>query len=422
MQQRTGKTLTFFLALARLWLKGVRRVVVICPKSAVGVWRRQARLHLKIPYAFFDGQSLAAEPHPKALQILCINFERTWRTNGWELINQFKPDVFIVDEIHRIASKSSRQSYATFELGQQCAYRWGGTGTPTEEDEIDFFGEFRFIDPDLLGRDWKTFERRWCRKSGFGNYGRRIKKHKRKELLRLVKPYVFTITRDEALHLPPEENYVVPVKLTGECAKAYRKIEEELKLEIQDEVIVTPMRMTQMIKLQQLTGGFLLTEESRIRFEQDKLATLVDWIQDYPRRKKIVVFARFTEEIEALRHTLTNLGRTVGVLHGKTKDRTIWEDFQDRKDPAILLCQAQTGGEAIELSVGDIGVFYSKLWSWRSYDQCRARLLGRKKVVEFVSFEAEGTIDEDISHVLDRKGGSARAILSALKNRRTIRG
>lgn len=419
MEQRTGKTLACLLALARLWKQGLRRVLVVGPKSSFGVWKRQARLHLNIPYIVFDG-STEGFFHPEGvmarvggLQIAFVNYERTWRLPQGCLDDA---EAVIVDESHRIKHGSSRQSKACWLLGVPASYRVILTGTPTDGDEIDLWSQFRFLDSELLGDDWREFERKWCRKAGYGNFARKIKKHKKKDYMRIVRPYCFHMTRDEALHLPKEQDYVIEFPLTGKVAKAYEDLETKLRTEVRGEAVVTPRRVTQMIKLQQLTGGFLHTTESTVRMSQDKLNTMHDWLQDYSPKTKIIVFARFVEEINAI-NWLFSKSRSVGILWGKSKDRGIWERFQDEVEPRMLVIQSQTGGESIEVSVADIGIFYSRTFSWINYDQCRARLLGRRKNVLFGHLLAENSIDIDIYEGVRHKGNGASSILSQLNRR-----
>lgn len=415
---RTGKTLTSFLALARLWRRGlVSKVVIFCPKSAIGVWKRQAKAHLNIPYTMSTLDDLC--PQEGALNFLLVNYEATWRPRQKAAIQEFMSGdhaAAVTDEGHRIGNPRSRQSKAVGELGKAAEYRINLTGTPTDGDELELWGQFRFVRPQLLGDDWKQFESKWLRKAGYGNYDRKLKKHLRKDFYRLLSPYTFIIRRDEVLDLPPIDEYEIPFNLTGEAKRVYRELEDELYTEIAGETVVTPMRIQQMIRLQQVTGGFLNTDDAVIHLEQDKLATLRDWLYDY-RKKKIVIFSRFTAEIDALK---TVLGRdySVGVLDGRTRDRTIWEQFQDKKDPQVLVIQTRTGGEAIECSAADVGVSYSKSWSSREFSQCRDRLIGQNKRIIFGHMTAEDTIDEDILSVVQKKGHKASAVLSNLKLRR----
>lgn len=419
MDTRTGKTLTSLLALVRLWRgKSLRRVVVFCPKSAITVWKRQARTHLNIPYTVSTLDHI--ETDPDALNFLLVNYEVSWRVPQADVITQFLAEdpnsAALCDESHRIGNGKSRQSKGVWLIGQAAKYRACLTGTPTDEDEIDLWGQFRFLKPELLGFEWKGFERRWLRKAGYGGYDRKIKKHKREELYKILSPYTFVIKRSEVMDVPEVDEYVIPVPLSGEARRVYRELEDELRTEIADEIIVTPMRVQQMIKLQQVAGGFLNTEDAVIHLEQDKLAMLRDWLHDF-RRKKFVIFARFTAEIKAL-ETVLGQDYRVSVLAGHTKDRTIWERFQYEKHPQGLIVQEKTGGESIELSVADVGASYSKSWSFRNFKQCKDRLIGRKRAL-LGHFVGEGTIDEDILDVVHAKGHSAKAVLSKLKRRKS---
>lgn len=424
MQQRTRKCSTTFHALARWWRSdGLRRVVIDCPISGIGVWIKQARIHLNIAYSISVVRKAGKveqiiDGGDHALHFLLVNYEVTWRERYAAAIIEFRPEAFIVDEGHRIKSHKSRQSLAAYELAEECEcdIRIDLTGTPTDTDEVDLWAQFRFLNPKLLGHDWKKFERRWLRRAGYGHFKRQLKRHLRPKFLNLIAPYVFEISRKEALGLPELEEFEIPFDLTGEAARVYQEIEDDLYSEIKGEVVATPMRVTQLIRLQQITGGFLNTDDAKIILNQDKLSILNDWLDDYL-HSKVVIFARFTDEIDALNSVLAKKF-SVGVLDGRSKDRLIWQKFQARPDPQMIIVQEQTGGESIELSVADVGVSYSKSHSWLKFDQCRSRLIGKRKNILFAHMIAENTIDTDLMGVVSKKGSSQTALLHELRKRR----
>jgi hypothetical protein len=323
----------------------------------------------------------------------------------------------LVHNSHRIKAHNSRQSIACWKIGEGVRYKFALTGTPTDENEIDLWAQFRFLRSELLGDNWHWFRKKWMRKTGFHNFKRKLKKHLVKSYLVLLAPYTFQITRKEVLDLPPEEDYVIPFELTGNAKRVYHELETKLTTKIAGQEINAPLAVTNLSKLMQITGGFLKTEDALLHLEQDKLATLVDWLEDYPIKTKIVIFCKFTAEIDAIKKVLSRK-RTVGVLDGRTKDETVWERFQDKADPALIVCQIDKASVAIELSVADIGVFYSKGFSYIAYDQARARLLGQNKRVMFVHLIAEKTTDEDQMAVLQKKHWTALSILHQLQRRR----
>src|SRR5690606_19870750 len=108
------------------------------------------------------------------------------------------------------------------------------------------------------------FEDEYMVKSGFMKHKRRMKRHKKAKFNRLLHRYAFRITKDEALDLPPVMDTVVRVPLSRKSAKAYSELERDLVTRIDDDQVTTPMKVTQMIRLQQLTGGYLVNDDGEL--------------------------------------------------------------------------------------------------------------------------------------------------------------
>ena len=430
MDMGTGKTITALAIVARLWRrKGIRLVLIGCPKSVVSVWHRQIALHLAIRYRIYDARDVLGHATTRrelkrrdddVICFLAVNYERLWRV--YHILKKIPWDVVISDESHRLARRNSRQSRVLGNIGKKAKYRFALTGTPTVNSELDLWAQFRFIKPDLFGTNWAKFERKYTRKTGYMGYKRKLKQHRRKLYFKKMKPYVFYISQDDALDLPPEIDTIIDFELIGKARKAYNELESQFYTEVAGLEVLSRLQITTMLKLQQLTGGhIIIDEETVVRLEQTKLITMLDFLKDLPKEKKLVIFARFTEEVDIITEAIPKaLGRTVMKFDGRTKDRGIWQEFQDQEDPNTFVTQIAVGGVGIELFAADIAVFYSRDYSYVNYVQARKRLNrdGQKsKHVRFISMLGKKTIDEDNDHSLQHKGEAANDVLAHFKGR-----
>jgi len=285
MEQGTGKTITILAIAARLWRRSrVKNILVVAPKAVLIGWERQIALHLNVPTRIYVGKKGAAAAKREIRQgytgitFLIVNYELLWRRD-WILDMDW--DVAVADESHRIKKHNARQSLACAEISAN--YKFALTGTPTDGNELHLWSQFRFVDPELLGDHWWKFVNRYCRKIKFGDTGQfkwKLKPVKKKRMLRILGRRTFYVSKD-VLGLPPVMHSAVYFPLTGKAKKAYRELEEWFYTEYEDQEATTELVITNMLRLQQLTGGHLVLDEGdTVQLEQDKLIALLDILAD----------------------------------------------------------------------------------------------------------------------------------------------
>lgn len=427
MEQGTGKTITALAYVARLWSRGyAKSVLVICPKAVIIGWKKQAEQHLNIPMMCWVGKKQIDNAEASmsmpfdGVQMLVVNYELFWR-RPWIMSHEW--DVIICDESHRIKAPKSNQSIMVSKL--VAPYKLLLTGTPIEKDERDLFAQFHFIDNTIFG-SWFQFAQEYMRKIHFGNsdvFKLELKPGSVRRLRERLAPMCFRVRAKDVLELPDAIDQAVYFELTGKCKRYYDEIERSFHTEVRGKKVSSHLAISNVTKLQQLTGGFLATDdEELISLEQDKLSALIDVVSDIPKHEKIVVFARFTEEIKLIQQAMAGfLGRTCWTLEGSTKDQgEVWTTFQSSTDPNSLVIQTRAGGVGIELFASCYAILYSNPLSYIDYDQLRKRLVreGQKRPVKFIHLIAENTIDEDVIYSLKRKHSNAETILRNLKRRR----
>jgi SNF2 family DNA or RNA helicase len=430
MEQGTGKTITVLAIAARLWRRNlVRNVLIVAPKAVLIGWERQARQHLNIPVRIYVGKDGAAVAKREiaeeytGITILVVNYELLWR-RPW--IQEFYHwSIVVADESHRIKKHDAKQSLACASI--KAEYYFALTGTPTDGDELHLWSQFRFVNSALLGKNYKNFCEEYCWKQTFGEgampwqFKWVLNKKKRRRMLKILKPHTFRISKNQALDLPPTLDQAIYFKLTGKALTAYQEMEVAYYTEFEDQDATTELTITNMLRLQQLTGGHLVLDEGgTVRLEQDKLIALLDFLEDIPKKKKIVIFVKFTDEINILKEAMEKTHRSVDVLDGRTKDQgKTWTDFQDKENPRVIICQVQKG-IGIELFRSNLAIFYSNSFSWIDYDQNLKRLdrHGQLKKITYIHMLSDNTIDEDIYNSLKRKGSSAEEILNHMESRR----
>lgn len=170
-----GKTRTAIAIAGAAYQKGaIQRVLVIAPTSVVSVWPKEIAevADFKVTCKALLGtkqqrirmiEDLQAFPF-KALKVAVINYESTWRDGLFEKLQEYDADLIICDESQRIKTHDAEQSKAIHKLGDQARYKLILSGTPVQNDAIDIWSQYRFLDASIFGRNFyqsETGTRSW---------------------------------------------------------------------------------------------------------------------------------------------------------------------------------------------------------------------------------------------------------------------
>ena len=108
------------------------------------------------------------------------------------------------------------------------------------------------------------------------------------------------VTKADALDLPPTTDTMVGVNMSATEAKAYIELKDDLVANLDlDETATVPNRLTQMLRLRQVTSGHLPTDSGAVAtLGSSKVDAIVSIAHDnLAGEKRIVVFCFFTHEI-----------------------------------------------------------------------------------------------------------------------------
>jgi len=198
-------------------------------------------------------------------------------------------------------------------------------------------------------------------------------------------------------------------------ARAYDELRRDFVTQVQGVQVLAPNQLVLLTRLMQMTGGFV-AEELR---DPTKIEALCDLIEAEG-KEKVVVFAHYVHEIQAIRRALAKQGYTVaaiwGAVSGPERDQII-RRFQETDDPQILVVQTHAGGVAITLHRAATAIFYSLDYNAEAYEQARGRIHrgGQTRTCRYLHLLAQGTIDEVIYAALRRKMGRQAALAEVVR-------
>ena len=433
-----GKTITAIAIAGAAYQAGkINRVLVIAPTSVVSVWPKELEDFADFP---FTARTLLGDkakrlkavsdleryPYP-CLKVAVINYESTWRDGVYEALSDYDADMIICDESQRIKTHDSKQSKAIHKLGDKARYKLILSGTPVQNNAIDIWSQYRFLDSTVFGEQFYAFKGHYCVMGGFNN--KQIVRYRDlDDLVEKEHSIAFRITKEEAVDLPEQTFETRNIEMNRKERQLYDALRRDsyAALDNGGEISATTV-LTRLLRLQQLTGGFLVEDggaEPQL-VSTAKLDALQDIIEDYviDGGKKLVVFARFIAEVQAIMNLakkILSADKKAVAIYGavKKEDRGgIVKQFQEDEKTVLFVGQIDTAGTGITLTAASTCVYYSKTYNYAAYEQSLSRIhrIGQRNACTYIDLVVTDSVDEKIANALRRKEDLATRIVDNWK-------
>jgi SNF2 family DNA or RNA helicase len=341
----------------------------------------------------------------RKLPLICIiNHESLWREPFGAMALDAEWDLAIVDESHRAKAPGGKLSRFLGRLADRVPRRLALTGTPMPHSPLDAYAQYRFLDRSIFGSSFNRFKNRHAVMGGYGGY--EIKGWQQMdEFSQNFHEIAFEVTTEEAFDLPEEMDIRRTAKLATKAKKVYDSMEEHFWAEVDNGEVTASNALVKLLRLQQCTSGWIKNDaDEMVSISDAKENLLSDVLEDFKVDVPLVIFVRFTKDIEAVRKVCEEQGRRVGEVSGQHKDLTDAGTFPEDLD--VMVCQIQSGSLGVNLSRASTCIFYSWGWALGDVEQARARIRHSDNVdkLTFIHLVIEKTIDE--------------RMLGALKNRK----
>lgn len=417
MDPRLGKTRIDIAIAGYRFLQGqINSWLIICPSIAKYVWSREISETLNVPHhiEIVEGnkesrkKTVQQKFQPGTLSIWIINVEATWRLKEWLYKKRFGK--ITVDESHWIKNHTAKQSKSVHALGNRGMYRSILTGTFLS-DPGDAFSQLKFLDPQILGSNVSEFRNRYVKSYGFGGY-KPAKWKNLDNLNDLINQNAFILKRSDVRGFPSEQYQNIEFDLTAPTTKHYQEMEDDMYTVLESEDVVSAdIILSQVLRLQQITSGFLPVEDKLVKIGSDRIEALKELLREYPSTESIVIFARFVFELELIRQTIKRPASMItGQITGSDRQKAI-DDFQSRKT-TLCLIQVKAGGVSINLDKADTAIFYSMTFSYFDYEQAKARIISpNKSSVSIIHLQAKNTIDELVFQTVTGKQDLTKLVM-----------
>ena len=414
-----GKTVITLTAIDRLihdW-GIVRRVLIIAPKKvAEATWQAEAAkwdhlrgLTIATALGTADERRRAVEA---GAEITIINRENVvWLVEAYGARWPF--DMVVVDESSSFKSPAAKRFKALRRMLPRIRSVVILTGTPAPNGIEDLWSQIYLLDRGArLGKYVTHYRSRYFDHNPWRH--EYIPKPGAFEAVRAkISDICVSMRAEDWIQLPEMIVDDIPVALDPEAAKAYRRMEREMVMEVGEDEISATSAAALTGKLLQLCGGSVYDEAGQAHHVHDaKLEALGELIEGL-NGEHALLFYGYRHELPGIRAKLC--GVRWRELNS-AEDAEAW----NRGEVDVLLAHPASCAYGLNLQEGGRHViWYTLTWSLELYQQANARLhrQGQEKPVIVHRLLVQGGVDEDVANALESKDDTQAALVEALKAR-----
>lgn len=419
-----GKTVQTLALLQREREAGEERpVLLVCPTSVVGNWKKEAeRFTPQLPVLIHHGtqriKGAAFAKEAKKHALVLSSYALLHRDR--EALEKVDWGGVILDEAQNIKNPDTKQAQAARSL--RADYRLALTGTPVENHVGDLWSILEFLNPGFLGSQAEFRQRFFIP----------IQANRDPEaagrLKRLTGPFVLRrLKTDKSIiaDLPDKMEMKVFCNLTREQATLYAAVTEEATRTIEEAEGIQRkgLILATLTKLKQVCNhpAHFLGDNSPLPGRSGKLARLTEMLEEVQSAgDRALLFTQFTEMGDLLqRHLQETFGREVLYLHGgvpaKKRDQMVERFQKDADGPRLFVLSLKAGGTGLNLTAAQHVFHFDRWWNPAVENQAtdRAFRIGQTRNVQVHKFLCVGTLEEKIDDMIERKQQVASRVVGA---------
>lgn len=388
-----GKTLQAIALLSNLHEEKKKKSMVIMPKSLIYNWENEIKKFApKLKVGVYYGINRDFSSLKKVDVILT-----TYGTirNDIENLLEHKFDLLILDESQNIKNINSQTTKAVLLLNAK--KRVALSGTPIENNLLELYSLFRFLNPEMFGSVQRFTN----------SYILPIQKYSDtstiEELKKKIYPFLLRRVKKEVLEdLPDKIEKLVYVDMNDEHRRFYEE-RRKYYYSLLEKNTSSQGNFDKFFVLQAINELRHIVSspelESKKIISSKKEVLIENVVEAIENNHKVLVFVNYLSSIESICDSLKENKIKYLKMTGQTKDRqTLVDKFQNDSRYKVFVMTLKTGGVGLNLVSADTIFIYDPWWNTTVENQAidRAYRLGQDKTVFAYKMIMRNTIEEKI--------------------------
>lgn len=386
--------------------------LVVCPTSLIHNWSNEAqRFTPDLKVHIHHGSSRDSQAIENS-DLVLTSYGVIQR--DFEHLLKVPFHLLVLDEAQAVKNPMSKSAKAVRCL--QAEHKLCLTGTPMENHLGELWSLFDFLMPGFLGvRDQFTrFYRTPIEKQGNVEKSQKLQKR--------VAPFMLRRNKDlVAKELPAKTEIIRATELQGKQRDLYETIRASMEARVQQEIEKKGLARSQIVILDALLKmrqaccdpSLVKLEQASSVKESAKLSLLMELLEPMVEEgRKILVFSQFTSMLSLIEDKLKAADIPWVKLTGQTRDRKTPIDNFQKGDVPVFLISLKAGGTGLNLTAADTVIHYDPWWNPAVEEQAsdRAHRIGQDKPVFVYKLMTEGTVEEKIQQLKEKKKAIANAL------------
>jgi superfamily II DNA or RNA helicase len=413
-----GKThqILAFLASVREHRRSKGSILIVCPTTVISHWNKlisQFTPKFKtVTYCDSTRQQLLAD----TFDILITSYG-IFR-NDVEHLSKVHFDIAIFDEAHLLKNRETSTFSAAASI--RANVKIALTGTPIENSLSDLKSLFDITLPGLLSSDLSD-------EAILLQAMNSIEENKHAQHLhRLTGPFILRRLKQTVLdELPPKIEDRRICSLSGDQFSLYQSAIESRGRSLIDTLndSTEPVPYIHIFALlnylKQICNHPALGSENPATtyesYSSDKWELFKELLDEsLGSGQKVVVFSQYLGMIDIMRAYLEKISVGHVILTGASKKRDLLiRKFSEDEQCRVFIGSLKAGGVGIDLIAGSVVIHYDRWWNAAREDQATDRVhrIGQKRGVQVFKLITEGTIEDTIDKIIERKKSLAETAL-----------
>lgn len=335
--------------------------------------------------------------------------------NDYELLKEHEFFYLILDESQNIKNSGSKTYQTITKL--KAKHRLVLTGTPIENSLSDLWSQINFLNKGLLGNQ-AYFKREFITPIEKKN-----DPEKQAKLQTLIRPFVLRRKKEEvARDLPSLTEQIRFCGMSKEQQTTYEKEKSIIRNNILQNIEKEGIKKSAIVVLQGLTKLRQLANHPSMLNDDDeaesgKFDEIFRSLKSLmAENHKVLIFSSFVKHLELLKQKIESEKWKYSILTGQTTKReAVIKNFQEDAENRIFLISLKAGGVGLNLTSADYVFIIDPWWNPAAENQAinRAHRIGQDKKVFVYRFITEGSIEEKIQLLKERKSSLAEKFVNS---------